>query len=135
MNEKECEVCRKLTKEKYKHLDEKVKALNVWRVLAIVFIIVSVVFAILYFASGQMFVEKTIENNIRIENADGSNENNVVTGEGSTISGTIKTESNIGIIIVFCAVIISGGIFGGCYYISKNKMFREIVIHPPLYSD
>lgn len=114
MDSKECEVCNKMVKEKYKHY-------KTWKILAIVFICVAVVFAILYFASGKMFVEKTIENDIRIENTEGTNDNNIITGDNSTISGTVKTESNIGIIIIACVTILTGGIVGGCYIVSKNK--------------
>ena len=114
MDSKECEVCTKMVKEKYKHY-------KTWKILAIVFMCVSVLFAILYFASGNMLVQETVENNIRIENADGSNENNIVTADGSTISGTITTESNIGVIIFVCVLILVGGILGGCYIISQKK--------------
>ena len=114
MDNRECEVCTKMVKEKYKHY-------KTWRNLAIVFICLTVLFAILYFASGKMMVEETVENNIRIENADGSNENNIITGNGSTISGTVTTESNIGAIIFVCVLVLTGGILGGCYIISQKK--------------
>lgn len=114
MNEKECEVCSKMVKEKYKHY-------KTWRNLAIVFMCLTVLFAILYFASGKMMVEETVENNILVENADGNNENNVITGNGSTISGTVKTQSNIGAIIFVCVIILTGGIICGCYIVSQKK--------------
>lgn len=103
-----------MVKEKYKHY-------KVWRTLAIVFICLTFLFAVLFFASGNLFVEETVENNIRIENTSGENENNVVTGNGSTISGTIQRESNIGSIIILSVIILSGGIVGGCYIISQKK--------------
>lgn len=103
-----------MVKEKYKHY-------KVWRTLAIVFICLTFLFAVLFFASGNLFVEETVENNIRIENTSGENENNVVTGNGSTISGTIQRESNIGGIIILSVIILSGGIVGGCYIISQKK--------------
>lgn len=114
MDEKECETCSRYTKEKYKHYLS-------WKITAIVFIFIAVLFVILYFASVKMFVEETVENNIVVENAEGNNENNIITGNGSTISGTVKKESNIGGIIIICVVILSGGIVGGCYIISQKK--------------
>lgn len=114
MNEQECKVCTKMVKEKYKHY-------KTWKTLAIVFMCLTILLAILYFGSGKMMVEETIENNIVIENADGNNENNIVTGSGSTISGTVTTESNIGGIIVLCVLILTGGILGGCYIVSQKK--------------
>lgn len=112
MDNKECEVCTKMVKEKYKHY-------KTWKILAIVFICSTVLFAILFFANGNLMVEETVENNIIIENADGSNENNVITG----ISGTVTTESesNIGVIIFVCVIILTGGILGGCYIVSQKK--------------
>lgn len=114
MDNKECEVCTKMVKAKYKHY-------KTWKALAIVFMCLTVLFAILYFASGKMMVKETVENNIVIENTDGSNENNVITGNGSTISGTVKSESNIGVIIFVCVIILTGGIVGGCYIVSQKK--------------
>lgn len=114
MNENECKVCTKMMKEKYKHF-------KTWKTLAIVFICLTVLFAILYFASGNFLVEEITENNIKIENEAGQNQNNVVTGNGSTISGTVKTESNIGTVIFGCAAILVGGFVYGCYIISKKK--------------
>lgn len=114
MDNKECEVCTKMVKEKYKHY-------KTWKVLAIVFMCLTVLFAILYFASGNMMVEETVENNIIVENAGSENDNNIITGNGSTISGTVTTESNIGMIIFVCVIILTGGIVCGCYIISKKK--------------
>ena len=83
----------------------------------------TILFAILFFANGNLMVEETIENNIVVENADGDNQNNVITGNGSTISGSVITESesNIGVIIFVCVLIITGGIICGCYIISQKK--------------
>lgn len=114
MEETDCKVCKKFVKEKYKNY-------KIWRLTAIIFIILSVIFAILYFANGKVFTEKSIENNVKIENIDGQNENNVVTGDNSTISGTVETKSNIGVIIIISVLILSGGILGGCYIISSRK--------------
>ncbi|MBR5202883.1 MAG: hypothetical protein IKW45_06430 [Clostridia bacterium] len=114
MNENECKVCTKMIKEKY-------KSFKTWKTLAIVFMCLTVLFAILYFSSGNLLVEEITENNIRIENTDGENQNNIVTGNGSTISGTIKTESNIGTIIFVCVIILVGGFVYGCYVVSQKK--------------
>lgn len=114
MDSKDCEICTKMVKEKYKHY-------KTWRNLAIVFMCLTVLFAILYFSSGKMMVEETVENNITIDNAEGENENNVITGDESTISGKVTSESNIGLIIFGCVALLTGGIVGGCYIISQKK--------------
>ena len=74
MDERECEICAKLTKEKYKYY-------NTWRALAIVFICLTVLFAILYFGSGDLMSSTTIEynNEVDIEN-DGDNNTNTDNG-------------------------------------------------------
>lgn len=114
MNEKECEVCAKMVKEKYKYY-------KMWRNLAIIFICLTFLLAILLVANGDLFVKETIENNIIIDNASSENENNIVTGNGSTISGTIERESNIGVIIIVCVAILTGGIIYGSYIVSQKK--------------
>lgn len=117
MDNKECEVCSKMVKEKYKHY-------KTWKVLAIVFIFLSVLFAILFFANGNLFVSKTNENEITIRNGSGVNSNNVITGDGSTMSGTVKNETNIGVFIIIGAIILAGGVGFGCYNLSKNKKHK-----------
>lgn len=71
MDKKECEVCTKMVKEKYKHY-------KTWRTLAIVFMCLTFLFAVLYFASGDLFTEETTENNIKITNSGDNNANNIV---------------------------------------------------------
>lgn len=70
MDNKECEICSKMTKEKYKHY-------NLWKTLAIVFICLTALLAVLYFASGSLFTSRTIkyDNDVVIEN-DGDNNTN-----------------------------------------------------------
>ena len=114
----ECEVCKKMIRAKYRHY-------KVWKTVAIVFIFLTALLSVLYFASGDMFVKETTENEIVVENGDGINENNIITGDQSTISGTVKTESNIGIIILVCCIILAGGIVGGCYIISRQKNDKQ----------
>lgn len=114
MDNKECEVCAKMVKEKYKYY-------KTWRNLAIVFMCLTFLFAILFFANGDLFVKETTENNIVVENTSNENDNNIITGDNSTISGTVKTESNIGGIILASVIILSGGIICGCYIISQKK--------------
>lgn len=67
-DKKECEVCRKATAEKYKYY-------KLWKILAILFMCLTIVLAILYFGSGEVFKE-TINNDVEIVNTGGSNNNN-----------------------------------------------------------
>lgn len=110
MNDRECEVCTRLVKEKYKHY-------KTWRNLAIVFMILTVVLSILYFGSGDVFVEETVEynNEIEIENEGGFNTN--------ANNGNIVVESkedNDGIILASVILLVGGGLCG-CYIVSKKK--------------
>lgn len=114
MDKQECEICTKMVKEKYKHY-------KLWQNLAIIFMCFTFLLTILLVANGDLFVKETVENNIRIENTSGENENNIVTGNGSTISGTVERESNIGVIIIVCVAILTGGIIYGSYIVSQKK--------------
>lgn len=98
-----------MVKEKYKHY-------KTWKVLAIVFICLTVLFAILYFASGDLMSSTTIEynNEVSIEN-DGDNNTN---HDNGNIVLEKKNDSTGGVILL-CSLIIVGGILGGCYIISQ----------------
>ena len=69
MDKNELEVYKQAVKEKYKYY-------RLWKVLAIIFMCLSVLFGVLYFATGDVFKETT--NDVSIENnGDSSNTNNV----------------------------------------------------------
>lgn len=113
--EKDCKVCQKLIKEKHKYD-------FLWKVACVIFFILAVVFAVLYFGSGAMVTETTIEitdNQIQ----DGSDMGGVMIGnEDSTISGNIETKDNTGLMI-FLGIICGSGIIvvGGCIIAYYNK--------------
>lgn len=111
MDTKECEVCTKMVKEKYKHY-------KLWRNLAIVFMCLSVLFAILYFANGDLMSSTTIryDNDVSIEN---NGDNNTNTDNGNVVIE--KQNDSTGGVILLCAIIICGGILGGCYIISQVR--------------
>ena len=111
MNEKECEVCTKMVKEKYKHF-------KTWKVLAIIFMCLTVLFAILYFASGDLMSSTTIEynNDVSIEN-DGDNNNNQ--DNGNIVIE--KQNDSTGSVILLCTILGVGGVLGGCYIISQVR--------------
>ena len=110
MDNKECEVCTKMVKEKYKHY-------KTWRNLAIVFICLTVLFAILFFASGDLMTTRIVEydNEVTIENNGDSNTN--------TDNGNITVEKqndSTGGVILLCIIILTGGIIGGSYIVSQR---------------
>ena len=70
MTKKECEVCKKMIKEKYKHY-------RLWKALAIIFMALAIAFGTLYFASGDVF-RHTVNNDVEIVNEGGGNNNNNV---------------------------------------------------------
>lgn len=71
MDKNELEVYKQAVKEKYKYY-------RLWKVLAIIFMCLSVLFGVLYFATGDVFKETINDNDVTIENnGDGSNTNNV----------------------------------------------------------
>lgn len=69
MNNKECKICREATKQKYRFY-------TLWKVLAIVFMCLTILFGTLYFASGDIF--KKTNNEVDVINEGDSNTNNVV---------------------------------------------------------
>lgn len=71
-NENNCEICRRLIREKYKYH-------KLWKILAIVFIILTILFSILFFVNGDLFKKEIHnENDIEISNeGDGDNINKV----------------------------------------------------------
>ena len=69
MTKQELETYNKAIKEKYKFY-------KLWKILAIVFMMTTLLFAVLYFVSGDMFKE-TINNDVEIVNEGDSNDNYV----------------------------------------------------------
>ena len=111
--DKDCEVCQKLGKAKHKRD-------FLWKVLAIMFAVIAVVFIILYFGSGAMVSESTVtlENTQIKNNGDGSN---IVIGtDNETVSGDIKTTDYSPWLIfggiIIGSVIITGGIIIAYHY-------------------
>ena len=70
MTEKEFEIYEKEIKNKYKHY-------KTWKILAIVFMILTVALCVLYFGSGDIFKETVNNTEVEIINDGGSNNNNV----------------------------------------------------------
>lgn len=74
MNSKELEIYKEAIKKKYKYH-------NVWKALAIIFICLTILFATLYFTSGEVFKETVTNSDVEIiNNGDGNNKNNVIIG-------------------------------------------------------
>ena len=116
MDNKECEVCTKMVKEKYKNY-------KTWKVLAIVFMCLTVLFAILYFASGDLMTSTVIEyeNEVVIENGGNNNTNS---DNGNIVIE--KQYDSTGSVMIIVGILIVGGIIGGCYIISqKNNKNKE----------
>lgn len=72
-DKKECEICKNAIRQKYKHF-------LVWQILAIIFMCLTILFATLYFSSGEVFTQTNNENETDIEvlNEGANNYNNVV---------------------------------------------------------
>jgi hypothetical protein len=72
MDKNELEVYKQAVKEKYKYY-------RLWKVLAIIFMCLSVIFGALYFATGDVFRTTTNDVEIVNNNEGDSNTNNSVT--------------------------------------------------------
>ena len=110
MDNNECKICTKMIKEKYKKY-------KTWKILAIIFMCLSVLFAILYFSDGYLITSRTIryDNDVEIDNCGGNNcnENN-----GNIIIE--KENNNTNIVIIVSSIILTGGIIIGCHIISSR---------------
>lgn len=71
MDKKELKIYQDAVKKKYKYH-------TLWKVLAIVFMCLTILFGSLYFGSGEMFKETTY-NDVEIINENSGNNNNNVT--------------------------------------------------------
>jgi len=72
MEKNELDIYNKMVRDKYKFY-------NVWRIMAIVFMCFTMLFAVLYFASGTVIETKTNNNDVEIVNEDGGGNKNFVT--------------------------------------------------------
>ena len=106
MDKKECSVCKKMTQEKHK-FD------FVWKLLAIIFICLSILFACLYFCNSKVIADKEItqENIVEGNDIDKNQQTNVIEFKDNSIM--------IGLIVGF--VVLTGGILGGCYICKKKN--------------
>ncbi len=109
MKQGECEVCSKMVKEKYKHY-------KTWKLLAIVFMCLTFLFAVLYFANGDFVKDTSVEynNNVVIDNSGNNNAN--------SNNGNITVDDNTQTIFtIICIIAMLGGIGIVCYFISSKK--------------
>lgn len=114
---KDCEVCTKLIKEKH-------KADLAWKIVAIIALIVAVVFICLYFGSGAMITETTIEidaDGFGSDNEFGDNGSIIVGTDNNTINGTVETKDSLPLMI-FCGIVVGSLIIaGGVIIANYNK--------------
>lgn len=117
---KDCEVCTKLIKEKH-------KADLVWKIVAIIALIVAVVFICLYFGSGAMITETTIEidaDNIGSDNTLGDDGGIIIGSDGSTINGTVETKDSLPL-MVFCGIVVGSLIIAGGVIVANHNKKKD----------
>lgn len=111
-SKKECEICREMSKKKHR-FD------TVWKVVAIISTLVAVVFIVLYFGSGEVLKETTIENEVEIENSgDGHSVNENIGNVGNDYSVGVSAKV---LIILFVVMALAGGGIYGYIAISQSK--------------
>lgn len=107
----DCEVCKRLIKEKHKHD-------FLWKIACIIFAVLAVIFAFLYFGSGTVTTttEITIDNST-VEN--GGDNGSIIIGDGEVIKGTVEKTDYTPLI---CISVIAGAILlvGGGIIIANN---------------
>ena len=111
--DKDCEVCEKLVRAKHKKE-------FVWKVLTVMFGIIAVVFMILYFGSGAVITESTIEINGTDITNNGDDNSIIIGSDNEAITGDVKTKDYSPWLIfggiVIGSVIITGGILIAYHY-------------------
>lgn len=117
MNENECNVCTRLIKEKYRYY-------NTWRALAIVFMCLTVLFAILYFSSGDAVKTTTIEYNNEVDIENGGN-NNTNTNNGNITVEKENDNSAIAIIVIISILLVGGGALLGGHFMAQVSLHNK----------
>lgn len=82
MNSRECEICTNMIKEKYRHY-------KMWRAFAIIFMCLTVFFAVLFFTNSHLFVKEPTKNTTSANKC-----------------STIEQESTLSVIVVGCTVVL-----------------------------
>lgn len=109
MDRTDCEVCKKLIREKHQNMIW-------WKVCCIVFGALAIILGILYFGSGKLTKETEITvDKVQVENGGSDNENNIVIGSPTTeYIGTVEENDYTPIIcitvIAGVAILVAGGV-------------------------
>lgn len=107
MERTDCEVCKKLIREKHQNMIW-------WKVCCIVFGALSIILGILYFGSGAVVTETEVVIDNSKVNAGGDNGTITIGGQQETITGTIEETDYTPIIcitvVASAAILVSGGV-------------------------
>ena len=115
----DCEVCEKLIREKHKRD-------FIWKIACVIFAVLTVIFACLYFGSGAITTTTEITvDNVGNNNEITDNDGTIIIGSGSdAITGTIEQTDYTPIIcisIIFASIIlVIGGIIIAHYHKKNN---------------
>ena len=109
MERTDCEVCKKLIREKHQNMIW-------WKVCCIVFGALAIILGILYFGSGSVVTETQITvDKVGVDNGGDNNENNIVIGSpNNEYVGTVEETDYTPIIcitvIAGVAILVAGGV-------------------------
>lgn len=113
----DCEVCKRLIKEKHKNIIW-------WKIACIIFCALSIILGILYFGSGAVVTETDITiKNSEVTN-DGNNGTIVIGGEQGNIVGSVKNTDYTSIICITIIASVSILVIGGVLianYVKKDN--------------
>ena len=115
MERTDCEVCKKLIREKHRNMIW-------WKVCCIVFGALAIILGILYFGSGSVVTETQITvDKVGVDNGGSNNENNIVIGSpNNEYVGTVEETDYTPIIcitvIAGVAILVSGGVLIANHY-------------------
>lgn len=111
----DCEVCTKLIKEKHR-FD------YLWKIACVILAALVIVLSVLYFGSGAIMTETTIQiDNVGNNNEITDNDGTVIIGGGEAISGKIEKPDYTPIIVISVIVGVAILVFGGAIIAHNNK--------------
>ena len=110
---RECKVCRDMQERKHKYD-------IVWKIIAVVSTILAIVFICLYFTSGDVVKETTINNEVEVTNQGGAATNENIGNVSSFEEKKSGDTTAIIVVIILAVIVVLGGICGA-YIISSSR--------------
>ena len=91
---------------------------NLWKIGCVIATILAIIFMCLYFCSGDLVKQTTINSTTEIQNENQGDNGSIHNENINTV--TTETSSNVGLYILISVIIFVGGGLIGCHIISQS---------------